>query len=85
VKDLQLQTTVLIVSADHKTPAITRIFFEPDGAEHQLRPGEEVRIEAVLPVGSEIEIWHSANSISVHAESTHGLRAWRKDGQELRL
>jgi hypothetical protein len=83
--DLQLQTTVLLVSADSAAAGPTAVYFEPEGADHQLAPGEEIRIEAVLPVGYEIEIWHDADSITLHAESTWGLRAWRKNGLELKL
>lgn len=61
------------------------MYFEPEGAAHQLAPGEEIRIEATLPLGYEIEIWHEADAITLHAESRWGLRAWRKDGQELKL
>lgn len=78
-----LQTTVFKVSC-LRSDGIT-VFFEPDGSNHALPPGDAIRVEVVAPVGFEFEIWHKPESISIYAESEHGLRAWRESGEELDL
>lgn len=74
--------TVLLVSVDSAADGPTTLYFEPLGTEHELAPGEEIRVESYVPTGYEIEVWHTADSITIHSPS---VCAWRKDGQELKL
>jgi hypothetical protein len=74
--------TVLLVSADSDAKGPTTLFFEPLGTDHVLAPGEQVRVESYMPVSDPIEVWHTADSITIYSDSA---RAWRKDGEELKL
>jgi hypothetical protein len=83
--DTPLQTIKLLLQAESGASRDCTVYFEPDGANHKLAPGETIRVEAVLPLGFEIEIAHSSESITLYAESTFGLRAWRANDDELEL
>jgi hypothetical protein len=74
--------TVLLVSADSAAAGPTTLYFEPLGTDHELAPGEQIRVESYVPSGYEIEVWHTADSITIYSDS---VRAWRKDGRELKL
>jgi hypothetical protein len=73
--------TVLLISADTNAKGPTTLF-EPLGTDHELEPGEQVRVESYVPASYPIEVWHKANSITIYSES---VRAWRKDGEEPQL
>jgi hypothetical protein len=73
---------VLLVSADSNAKRTTTLFFEPLGTDHDLAPGEQVRVESYMPASDPIEVWHTPDSITIYSDSA---RAWRKDGEELKL
>jgi hypothetical protein len=61
------------------------VAFEPEGATHVLRKGDVFRVEAVLPVGHEIEVAYRPGSIAIWAEQYWGTRAFNKAGEQLKL
>jgi hypothetical protein len=47
--------------------------------------GDVFRVEAVLPVGQEIEVVYRPGAISIVAEQHWGTRAFNRAGEELKL
>jgi hypothetical protein len=65
-------------------PAIS-VFFEPEGAQHQLQQGDSFKVEIVGPDPGEVEIAHSPVGLSVWPWSGAETRAWNRAGDELDL
>jgi hypothetical protein len=61
------------------------VYFEPEGAEHHLMPGDEFRVECYPPDGEAVEIGHHPDGISLYIGDAWGIRAFRRDGTELKL
>jgi hypothetical protein len=80
----ELQRTILLVEcATDATGCV--VYFEPEGAEHALGPGESFRVEAIHPVGYVIEVMYGTGSVTLWAPQTWGTRAFKSDGTELTL
>ena len=68
-----------------ESPDGIRVYFEPEGADHRLMPGETFRVECYPPDGEAIEIRHHPDGISLWIGDAWGVRAFRRDGTELQL
>ena len=75
-----LQTTTLVVGCFDDAPGC-RVHFEPEGAAHDLAPGEEFIVEVPHRPGEQVEVFYGAGSLSI----TGAERATTKDGRELKL
>ena len=60
-----------------------RIHFEPEGADHLLGTDDMFRVEFSSPP-EELEIMYHAGALSI-ASTGCDVRAWNREGMELRL
>jgi hypothetical protein len=79
-----LVTLIVECFADEAPDGIT-VYFEPEGADHRLMPGDSLRVEAYPPDGERIEVAHHPDGLSLHVGHEWGVRAFRRDGTQLRL
>ncbi len=68
-----------------EAPDGVSVYFEPEGAEHRLMPGDGFRVECYPPEGETIEVAHHPHGLSLHIGSAWGVRAFHRDGTELQL
>lgn len=76
-------TTVVILECLDAEECVVN--FEPEGAQHVLRRGETIRVEAVLPHDYPVSIAYDPGGMSIVAEQTWGTRAFDNKGHELKL
>jgi hypothetical protein len=81
----QRLVTLSVECFQGESPNGIDVYFEPEGADHRLTPGDEFRIECYPPDGETIEIAHHPDGISVYIGDAWGIRAFRRDGTELKL
>jgi hypothetical protein len=77
--------TLNVVCFEDESPDGIDVYFEPEGADHRLMPGDAFRIECYPPDGEAVEIGHHPDGISLHIGAELGGRAFRRDGTELKL
>ena len=62
-----------------------QVSFEPEGAVHELRQGDQIRVEISGPDDGDVEISYLPVGIAVGAWAGATTRAWNRAGEELRL
>jgi len=77
--------TLNVACSGEEAPNGIDVYFEREGAEHSLMPGDEFRVECYPPEGEVIEIGHHPDGISLHTGDAWGVRTFRRDGTELKL
>jgi hypothetical protein len=79
------RVTLNVECDGEESPDGIDVHFEPEGAEHRLMPGDSFRVECSPPAGETIEIGHFPGGLSLWVGDEWGVRAFRRDGTELKL
>jgi hypothetical protein len=77
--------TLLVHCFEDESPEGIRVYFEPEGADHRLLPGDSFRVECYPPAGETIEVGHHPDGLSLWIGDAWRVRAFRRDGTELQL